>query len=520
MKIKQWLLTSGLVAASFLSAQASAAVNQQDVEAAVKSAMAKFNIPGLAIGIVEDGKVVMTKGFGVTHLNKPAKVNADTLFGIASNTKAFTAAALAMLIDQGKLSWDDKVTKHIPEFKLYDSYVTQEMTIRDLLSHRSGLGLGAGDLMIWPDTDKTMTELLAGISHLKPDSSFRSHYAYNNLMFVVAGEVVSRVSGKDWRDFVEQEMFTKLDMDDSKAGFSRIPANNSNWATGHIPMDGKLTPFFVNYLEDFRGAGAIASNVDDMTKWLQTQLEGGRLPSGEQLFSQEQQVQMWHPHITRIPAAKAAEVYHQQFRGYGLGWAVEDYFGYKKVGHGGGILGMVSQVAMIPEKKLGVVVLSNQQKYPALSAIINEVFEDALGLEDKDWVQIIADDYFKAQQEKYAKAGIIEVAKPQPALPLNNYTGTLTSAWYGDVVVEKLGKELRIDFTHTKRLKGKLEHLTGNTFVVRWDEPLLEADAYINFVMDKSQRVESAAMEFVNPEITDFSFDFHNLDLKAKEIQH
>ncbi|MEJ6474356.1 serine hydrolase [Pseudoalteromonas piscicida] len=520
MKLKQWLITTGLVAASVLAAPANAAVNQQDVEEAVQQAMAKFNIPGLAIGIVEEGKVVMTKGFGVTHLTKPTKVDADTLFGIASNTKAFTAAALAMLIDQGKLSWDDKVTQHIPEFKLYDSYVTQEMTIRDLLSHRSGLGLGAGDLMIWPDTDKTMPELLAGIAHLKPDSSFRSQYAYNNLMFVVAGEVVSRVSGKNWRDFVEQEMFTKLDMDDSKAGFSRIPARNTNWATGHIPMDGKLTPFFVNYLEDFRGAGAIASNVDDMTKWLQTQLAGGRLPSGEVLFSQEQQLQMWHPHILRLPAEEAKKAYHQQFKGYGLGWAVEDYFGYKKVGHGGGILGMVSQVAMIPEKKLGVVVLSNQQKYPALSAIVNEVFEDALGLEDKDWVNIIADDYFTAREAQYADAGVIEVEQPQPSLPLTNYTGTLNSAWYGDVVVELIENTLRIDFTHTKRLKGKLEHLTGNTFVVRWDEPLLEADAYLNFVMDKNQQVESADMEFVNPEITDFSFDFHNLDLKAKRLSN
>ncbi|GEK09467.1 serine hydrolase [Pseudoalteromonas peptidolytica] len=516
MKIKQWLITTGLVAASILTPPASAALNLQDVESAVEEAMKRFNIPGLAIGIVEDGKVVMTKGFGVTHLHKPANVNADTLFGIASNTKAFTAAALAMLVDQGKLSWDDKVVQHIPEFKLYDSYVTREMTIRDLLSHRSGLGLGAGDLMIWPDTDKTMPELLAGISHLKPDSSFRSQYAYNNLMFVVAGEVVSRVSGKNWRDFVEQEMFNKLEMDDSKAGFSRIPSDNTNWATGHIPMSGKLTPFFVNYLEDFRGAGAIASNVDDMTKWLQTQLAGGQLPSGEQLFSAAQQVQMWHPHITRIPAKKAASFYHQQFRGYGLGWAIEDYFGYKKVGHGGGILGMVSQVAMIPEKKLGVVVLSNQQKYAALSAIINEVFEDALGLEDKDWVNLIADDYFKAQQEKYVKAGIAKVTAPQPSLPLQNYTGTLVSSWYGDVIIEQLDNVLRIDFTHTKRLKGKLEHLSGNTFVVRWDEPLLEADAYINFTINKSQRVESAEMEFVNPQITDFSFDFHNLELKAK----
>ena len=520
MKIKKWLLSSGLLVVSALTSVANAAVVQQDVDKAVKQAMERFDIPGLAIGIVENGKVVMTKGYGVTHLANPTAVNADTLFGIASNTKAFTAAALAMLVDQGKLNWDDKVIQHIPEFTLYDAYATREMTIRDLLSHRSGLGLGAGDLMIWPDTDKTMAELIAGIAKLKPSSSFRSQYAYNNLMFVMAGEVVSRVSGKDWRDFVEQEMFVPLDMDDSKAGFSRIPSSNTNWATGHIPMDGELTPFFVNYLEDFRGAGAIASNVDDMTKWLQTQLNQGVMPSGEVLFSDKQQRQMWHPHIMRLPSNKAAATYQQQFKGYGLGWGIEDYFGYKKVGHGGGILGMVSQVAMIPEKKLGVVILSNQQKYPALSAIVNEVFEDALGLEEKDWVTLIADDYFAKREELYAQAGVIEVDEPQPALPLQHYTGTLTSDWYGDVVIELLNGDLRIDFTHTKQLKGTLQHHSGNTFVVRWDEPLLEADAYINFTVDKSQQVSTAEMEFVNPKISDFSFDFHDLALHAKDVNH
>ncbi|WP_440055043.1 serine hydrolase [Pseudoalteromonas sp. T1lg65] len=517
MKIKNWLIGSALMLSGVSSHAALAAVNLNEVEQAVKQAMQRFEIPGLAIGIVENGKVVMTKGFGVRHLDTPdALVNEHTLFGIASNSKAFTSAALAMLVDQGKLSWDDKVIKHIPEFKLHDSYATREMTIRDLLSHRSGLGLGAGDLMIWPDTNKTMAELLEGIAQIAPASSFRSKYAYNNLMFVVAGEVVSRVSGKSWHDFIEQEMFAKLKMDDSKAAFSRIPKSNDNWATGHVPYDNQLTPMFVNYLEDFRGAGSIASNVDDMTKWLQTQLAGGKLPSGDVLFSDKQQVQMWHPHITSMPSEFAKENYNQQFKGYGLGWGISDYFGYKKVGHGGGILGMVSYVEMIPEKQLGIVILTNQQKFSALMAIANEVAEDALGLEDRDWVNEIADEYFKKREKTYQEAGVVKLEKSQASLPLQNYTGTLNSAWYGDVVIEQIGEELRIDFTRTELLKGRLEHHSGNTFVVRWDERRLEADAYIHFSVDKAQRVSAADMEYVNPKITDFSFDFHNLNLKAK----
>ena len=444
-----------------------AQINTTDLEEVINTSMARFDVPGMAVAVVQDDKVVFAKGFGTSNLNTNAKVNKDTLFGIASNTKAFTSAALAKLVDEGKLSWDDRVIDHLPEFRLYDSYVTREMRVRDLLSHRSGLGLGQGDLMIWPSTDKSIEAILAGLQYLKPASSFRSQYAYNNLMFVTAGEVVARVSGMSWNDYIEKNILQPLHMDNSRAGFSRIPKSNKNWAIGHIPMDGKLNPFFVNYLEDFRGAGAIASSVNDMSQWLLTQLAGGKMPSGEQLFSEKQQAQMWHPHITSMASKSAYEAYHQQFRGYGLGWSIEDYHGFKKLGHGGGILGMVSQVTLLPEKKLGIVILSNQQAFSALSAVTHEVLEDALELEDKDWVEELAKKHFASKQKAYANAKPDTPADYQPQLPNINYTGTLHDDWYGDVIIEQLDGKLRIDFTHTKRLKGTLEHYTGNTFIVK-----------------------------------------------------
>ncbi len=493
-----------------------AQVDTNKVDDVIKASMARFDVPGMAVAIVENDKVIFAKGFGVTNLDTNKKVNKDTLFGIASNTKAFTTAALAKLVDEGKLSWDDRVIDHLPEFRLYDSYVTREMRIRDLLSHRSGLGLGQGDLMIWPSTDKSVDEILAGLQYLKPASSFRSKYAYNNLMFVTAGEVVARVSGMSWNDYIEKNILQPLHMDNSRAGFSRIPKSNKNWATGHIPMDGTLHPFFVNYLEDFRGAGAIASSVSDMSQWLRTQLAGGKMPSGEQLFSEKQQAQMWHPHITSMASKSAFESYHQQFRGYGLGWSIEDYHGFKKLGHGGGILGMVSQVTLLPEKNLGIVILSNQQAFGALSAVTHEVLEDALELEDKDWVEDLAKSHYEGKQQAYANAKPEAPADYQPQLPNINYTGTLHDDWYGDVIIEQLDGKLRIDFTHTKRLKGTLEHYTGNTFIVKWDEKLLEADAFIRFEMSSQNRVNSAKMRAVSTQVTDFSFDFRNLHLKAK----
>ena len=203
-----------------------AQINTTDLEEVINTSMARFDVPGMAVAVVQDDKVVFAKGFGTSNLNTNAKVNKDTLFGIASNTKAFTSAALAKLVDEGKLSWDDRVIDHLPEFRLYDSYVTREMRVRDLLSHRSGLGLGQGDLMIWPSTDKSIEDILAGLQYLKPASSFRSQYAYNNLMFVTAGEVVARVSGMSWNDYIEKNILQPLHMDNSRAGFSRIPKSN------------------------------------------------------------------------------------------------------------------------------------------------------------------------------------------------------------------------------------------------------------------------------------------------------
>ena len=513
MKVTKLASLALLASATFNSW---AQINTTDLEEVINTSMARFDVPGMAVAVVQDDIVVFAKGFGISNLNTNAKVNKDTLFGIASNTKAFTSAALAKLVDEGKLSWDDRVIDHLPEFRLYDSYVTREMRVRDLLSHRSGLGLGQGDLMIWPSTDKSIEAILAGLQYLKPASSFRSQYAYNNLMFVTAGEVVARVSGMSWNDYIEKNILQPLHMDNSRAGFSRIPKSNKNWAIGHIPMDGKLNPFFVNYLEDFRGAGAIASSVNDMSQWLLTQLAGGKMPSGEQLFSEKQQAQMWHPHITSMASKSAYEAYHQQFRGYGLGWSIEDYHGFKKLGHGGGILGMVSQVTLLPEKKLGIVILSNQQAFSALSAVTHEVLEDALELEDKDWVEELAKKHFASKQKAYANAKPDTPADYQPQLPNINYTGTLHDDWYGDVIIEQLDGKLRIDFTHTKRLKGTLEHYTGNTFIVKWDEKLLEADAFIRFDMGANNRVNSAKMRAVSTAVTDFSFDFRNLNLKAK----
>ena len=516
--VRTFLILSSLLHCTVLTATAKPAsttanIDLLKIDQIVAAAMAEFQVPGLAIAVVSQDKVLLAKGYGVRDIGNNQPVTAQTLFGIASNTKAFTSAALAMLVDQGKLSWDDKVIQHLPEFQLADPYVSREMTIRDLLSHRSGLGLGAGDLLIWPDTDKSTAEIIAALRFIKPANSFRSEYAYNNLMFVVAGEVVARVSGRSWQEFVEKELFSPLGMTLSAAGYSRINNDNQNRAVGHIPLNNKLQRYPLDYLEDFRGAGAIASNVSDMSHWLRTQLATGVMPDGKRLFSAGQQQQMWQLHINSPVSQDSFQSTRQQFAGYGLGWSIDDYFGYKRLSHGGGILGMVSQVTLIPEQKLGIVILTNQQAFPAITAISREVLEQALALPDKDWVKQLGEKYHSQREQLYKNSGPVKVLQAQLPLANGHYSADFFSDWYGNVTIKDIDGKLRISFLHTPKLQGWLQHHSGNRFVVQWDDRLMEADAYIDFQLDASQQVQSATMQLVNPDITDFSFDFHDLTL-------
>lgn len=486
---------------------------EQKVSHTVEASLDAFNVPGMAVVAVKDGEVVLAKGFGVRDIKTQEPVNASTLFGIASHTKALTAAAMASLVEQDKVNWDDKVIQHLPSFQLSDPYITRELTIRDMLSHRSGLGLGAGDLMIWPNTDKSTDEIIAGLAHLPIAHGFRERFDYNNLMFVTAGELISEVTGMPYHDYVEQTLFDPMGMDTSVIGHSRIPSSNDNVAVGTIETDGELHRFPLDFLEDFSSAGATASNVNDMGQWLLTLLNAGQTPNGERVFSEESLHDMWQL-TTPLPVSEKAAEQGTYFRGYGLGWFVKDYYGVKHVSHSGGILGMLSLTTIIPEKDFAITVLSNQQAFGALTAVVQESLEEVLDVPNKDWV---ANESKKYQQYIQKKADFsVEVQdNPQPALALKKYAGTYRDAWYGDVKITQHDGSLRIDFTHTDRLKGTLEHYNGNTFVIRWDEPLLEADAFIDFDVSRSNEVRTATLEAV-ADFTDFSFDFQNLKLEKQ----
>lgn len=265
--VSKHFVFSFLFCALFLNTEAQGLSSLQ-IDTLVERTLKAFQVPGIAVGVIKDGKLIHAKGYGVRSLNNPQPVDENTLFGIASNSKAFTAAAIGILVDAGKLKWDDKVRDYIPEFKLYDPYVTEDFRIRDLLTHRCGLGLGAGDLMFFPDSANfNVQNAIFNLRYLKPESAFRTKFQYNNLMFITAGEIVARVSGESWFSFIENHFFKPLGMTQSSAQYNRL-SNKSNIIEPHAICDGKLMTISHHNSELMSAAGTIFSNVTDISKWL------------------------------------------------------------------------------------------------------------------------------------------------------------------------------------------------------------------------------------------------------------
>jgi CubicO group peptidase (beta-lactamase class C family) len=270
-------------------------ISSAQIDSLTELSLKTFDVPGIAVGVIKDGKLIHARGYGVRSLRTMQKVDENTLFGIASNSKAFTTAALGMLVDEGKLKWDDKVTDYIPEFKMYDPYVTEAFTIRDLLTHRSGLGLGAGDLMMFPDSNNfTKKDIIHNLRYLKAVSGFRTKYDYDNNLYIVAGEVIARVSGISWEDFIEQRIMQPLGMTASKASITRLP-NKNNIVMPHAPVNGKVSTIDIEWSETANAAGGIVSNITDLSKWLIMQMDNGKYGDGKKLFSEEVHNDFWAP---------------------------------------------------------------------------------------------------------------------------------------------------------------------------------------------------------------------------------
>src|SRR4029450_8390559 len=329
-----------------------------DLDAYVTRAMKTFQVPGLALTVVEDGPVIGGKGFGVKKLGDPAGVDARTLFGIGSNTKLFTATALGLLVEEGKIEWDAPGVRYLPAFQMWEPSVTRELTVRDLLVHRSGLGLGAGDLLWWPASTYDRKEIARRLRFIPPATSFRTAYAYDNVLYLVAGEVIEAISGLSWEDFVSRRILAKVGMKGSNVRHSAAIAGG-NVAATHARVDGKVRPIAPFDSDNTNPAGGINSSAEDMAKWLRVQLSGGKLADGSRLFSEATARQLTTI-VTPMPIGDPPPdllPLKGDFRGYALGLDIRDYRGHKLVSHTGGLPGYVSRVASIPALNVGVAVL-------------------------------------------------------------------------------------------------------------------------------------------------------------------
>ena len=483
--------------------------------------MRTFDVPGIAVAVVKDNKIIFSKGYGVRSLKTGQKVDSNTLFGIASNSKAFTTAALGMLVDEKKLSWDDKVIDYIPEFRLYDPYVTESFTIRDLMTHRSGMGLGAGDLMIWPSSNEfTLQDIIHNLRYLKPVSGFRTKFDYDNLLYIVAGEIVARVSGLSWESFIETRIMRPLEMTQSAASFSRLK-DKSNVIDPHAPVDGLVRVVDRDNNETANAAGGIYSNLTDMCRWIIMQMNNGRYGEGltKQLFSKEVHNEMWAAQ-TIMRVADSTE-YNTHFACYGLGWFLNDVNGYKEVWHTGGLAGIVTQVTLIPELKLGIIVLTNQQSGNAFRSITNSILDSYFGIKGIDRVSQYQKMTAKSlQNEANVNESVmrdIEAQKRKPGCMIADtlFTGVYSDKWFGDVLISLKNGELRFDSKKSPGLTGRLIPYKGNTLIVRWDDRSMDADAFMVFNFNSAGVGYEIKMKAISP-LTDFSYDFQDLDLIRK----
>jgi CubicO group peptidase (beta-lactamase class C family) len=359
----------------------------KQIDSLVAKTMSKMPLAGIAVAVVKDGKLVHAKGYGVNSIKTKEKTDENTLFAIASNSKAFTTAALAILVEEGKISWQDKVVTHIPEFKMYDPYVTANFNIQDLLTHRSGLGLGAGDLMFFPDgSDHGINDIVSSFQYMKPVSAFRTKFDYDNLLYMVAGEIVKRKSGMNWSEFVEKRIMAPLNMKRSAGLYNRLK-DAKNVAAPHTAFGTELKQIepYSKSGDVLGAAGGIYSSVSDLSQWVMMHLNDGKLQDGKQLFSSTNHAEMWKPHtnmnFTVIPNPR----YKSHFNAYGLGWDISDKNGFIEINHTGGLPGMLSKVAMIPELKLGVIVLTNTDPGGlAFHTITQSILDSYLGLKPQD----------------------------------------------------------------------------------------------------------------------------------------
>lgn len=474
----------------------------------IDSLRREYGVPGASVAVVKDGDLALVQGFGLLAQDRPATVDEHTLFGIGSCTKAFTAAAVGLLVQEGKLSWDDPVTRWLPGFQLFDPVATREITVRDLLCHRAGLATFAGDFMFY-GSKYTDEEVLQRVRNVPLAFRLRAGYGYANVMYLAAGLVIKAVSGQDWETFVRRRLLEPLGMRRTLT-HSRTLADEPNAAQPHMLYDGQLVTMPHLVFNNGAPAGALVSSAADMALWLRFQLTNGRV-GGEPLLDESILEETRTPQVLIPVAPPVRRLFpRRHFLTYGLGWGLEDYGGRLVASHTGGLDGMLSLTAVVPEEQFGIVILTNRIPHDFNSVLYRTVLDEVLGFHDRDWRAVFNQftaDITAQQAANRQKLWDERPAGTQPSLPLESYTGEYTNPIYGGVTVALEAGQLVISLGAHPGVKGPLEHLHTDTFFCRWSWPSLE-ESLVPFSIGLSGKVERLKIrvaDFVDPLVYEFT---------------
>ena len=473
-----------LLAASRLAAQQAPLVGFDDY---VTRTMKDWKDPGLAIAIVRNDSVVLMKGYGTRTLGKNEPVDEHTMFAIGSSSKAFTAMLVAMMVDAGKMQWDDQASRYLPDLQLYDPYVSKELTVRDLLTHRSGLA--RGDLM-WFAGGYERDEILRRVRFLRPSWSVRSQFGYQNLMYLAAGQAVAKTAGKSWDDLIRERIFTPLGMNESNTTI-RALEGKSNVASPHLTVNDTVHVVPYHLIDNIGPAGSINSNVSDMIKWVRFQLDGGKVNGkplvGPRPFAETHTAQM---NIVVGAQAKAFNPF-THLQAYGMGWFLQDYRGRQLDQHGGNIDGMSAMVALVPEEKIGVVILTNANGSPVPTIVLYRALDALMGAPMRDWNEEqkkVRERALPAQRAAEAKRLASRVMNTKPSLSLDKYAGVYADSLYGDVTFTVVGDALNMKYGPF--IDARLAHWHYDTFEGRATQ-LAAGRMTATFALDAEGKVKS-----------------------------
>lgn len=459
----------------------------------IREAQQAWGVPGLAIAVVKDGEVILAKGYGRRRISDPAAVDANTIFGIASTTKAMTAAAMGMLVDEGKVKWDDLVVDHWPDFQLYDPYVTRELRVRDLFTHNAGLGNAD---FLWIDSELDSREILRRMRYAKPVYPFRGGYAYQNIMYLAAGELIEKLSGTPWKIFIQRRIFDPLDMFNTYAT-REASAGEANRSTPHYTVDGKTVEIKDSNADGIAPAGAVWSCVEDMAIWTKFVLDSARI-NGKALLTPITYKEWLKPQII-IPEGQfypTVKLTNPNWTTYALGWFQHDYRGKMVDFHTGSLPGTTAILGLMPEARLGVYILGNLDHAELRHALMYKVF-DLFAFDDqtRDWsaeVKAIYDDLDKAAKKQREKRLSMQMPDTNPSRNLAAYAGTYKDPFYGRV--EVVFRDGMLELASSKELRATLKHWHYDTFRADWNDNW-RPDSFVSFGLSEEGKVESISFD-------------------------